>query len=253
MYRSMSSGNSGIIPPPTLVVWRTGLLGRYPLVAMLPLVRPMALLPLPAAFNDPRFVWEIKHDGLRGLAYLAGGRCRLVSRAGREFRLFDDLATSIAATFDKRTSVVLDGEIVVLGPDGRSLFRPLLSRRSPARFYAFDLLWLNGLDLRGLPLLERKAKLFDLLPADDARLLYVDHVEGDGARFLQAVSAMDLEGVVGKYAAGTYQVGDESTSWVKVGNPTYSQMEGRAELFAGRTAGLEVRVRAGARPRLILA
>ena len=59
-------------------------------------------------------------------------------------------------------------------------------------------------------------RLFDLLPADHPRLLYVDHVEGDGARFLQAAAAMDLEGVVGKYAAGTYQVGEDGTSWVKV-------------------------------------
>jgi ATP-dependent DNA ligase len=120
------------------------------------------------------------------------------------------------------------------------------------RFSAFDLLWLNGRDLRGLPLLERKARLFDLLPANHARLLYVDHVEGDGARFLQAAAAMDLEGVVGKYAAGTYQVGEEFTSWVKVRNPAYSQMQGRAELFEARGDGAVVRSRA-VRPRLVLA
>jgi hypothetical protein len=57
------------------------------------------------------------------------------------------------------------------------------ARRGPARFCAFDLLWLHGRDLRGLPGLERKARLFDLLPADDARLLNVDHVEGDATRF----------------------------------------------------------------------
>jgi ATP-dependent DNA ligase len=102
------------------------------------------------------------------------------------------------------------------GSDGRSLFRALFARRSPVRFYAFDLLWLNACDLRGLPLLERKARLFALVPADHARLLYVDHVEGDGARFLHAAAAMDLEGVVGKYAAGTYQTDEGSTSRVKV-------------------------------------
>ena len=217
---------------------------------MLPLIRPMSLLPLPAAFNDPTFIWEIKHDGFRGLAYIESGRCRLFSRGGREFSRFDDLQTAIAKTFAKGTSVVLDGEIVALGSDGRSLFRPLLARRGPIRFYAFDLLWLNGRDLRALPLLERKACLFDLLPADHARLLYVDHVEGDGARFLQAVSAIDLEGVVGKYAAGVYQSGEGVTSWVQVRNPTYSQIEGRAELFESRA---RAQLHHGTRPRLVLA
>ena len=102
------------------------------------------------------------------------------------------------------------------------------------RFYAFDQLWLNGRDMPGLPLLERKARLFDLVPDDDAQLLYVDHVEGDGVPFLKAASAMDLEGVVGKYAPGVYQ-SSAATSRVKVRNPNYSQMEGRADLFEGRS------------------
>jgi bifunctional non-homologous end joining protein LigD len=246
-----SRDSRAIIGPPTLVAWRSSMLGGYPLGPMLPVVRPMTLLSLPEAFNDPRFVWEIKHDGFRSLAYVTGGRCRLFSRAGSEFHRFDDLATSIARTFSKQTSVVLDGEIVVLGSDGRSLFRSLLARTGPTRFSAFDLLWLNGRDVRGLPLVERKARLFDLLPADHARLLYVDHVEGDGARFLQAVSAMDLEGVIGKYSTGIYQTDATSTSWVKVGNPKYSQMEGRADLFERSRQAPPVRSRV-TRPQLIL-
>jgi bifunctional non-homologous end joining protein LigD len=169
---------------------------------VLPLLRPMSLVLLPAAFHHPAFVWEVKHDGFRGLAYVERGRCRLFSRAGHAFRQFDVLADAIARTVGKRRSAVLDGEIVVLGRDGLSRFGPLMVRRGAPRFYAFDLLWLDGADLRGRPLLERKARLRELVPASDRRLLYVEHVTCDGAAFLSAAAAMDLEGVVGKYAAG---------------------------------------------------
>ena len=81
-------------------------------------------------------------------------------------------------------------------------------RRRPESlvFMAFDLLWCDGSDWRGRPLLERKARLRDQVP-DDARLVrYVDHLAGDGASVLQAACGLDLEGVVGKYAAGVYQL-----------------------------------------------
>jgi hypothetical protein len=90
-----------------------------------PLVRPMPLLLLPAAFNYPAVMWEVKHDGFRGLAYVERGRCRLFSRAGHPFGQFDDVALAIG----RCRSAVLDGELVVLGADGRSRFRPLLARR----------------------------------------------------------------------------------------------------------------------------
>jgi bifunctional non-homologous end joining protein LigD len=172
----------------------------------------MPLLLLPAAFNHPSVVWKVKHDGFRGLAYVERRRCRLFSRAGHPFGQLDDVALAIRRALGRRRSAVADGELVVLGADGRSRFRPLLARRGPVRFYAFDLLWLDGEDLRERPLLERKAILRDLVPVSAARLLYVEHVAEDGARFLRAASALDLEGVVGKYADGVYQSGGVSTS-----------------------------------------
>jgi bifunctional non-homologous end joining protein LigD len=159
-------------------------------------------------------------------------------------------AQAIARAVGKR-SAVLDGEIVMLARDGRSQFRPLLARRGVARFCAFDLLWLEGRDLRRvLPLLERKVLLRQLVPASAARLLYVEHVGGDGAALLRAASGPDLEGVVGKYAHGIYQCGGASTSWVKVKNPDYSQVVGRRELFDARR-GTGTRA-VPVRPRLVL-
>lgn len=211
----------------------------------------MPLLLLPAAFTDPAFLWEVKHDGFRGLAYVERGRCRLFSRTGHQFRQFNDLGAAVARAFGRR-SAVLDGEIAVLGADGRSLFRPLLARRGVARLCAFDLLWLDGRDVRQLPLVERKALLRGLVPAADARVLYVDSAAGDGEAFLRAAVAMDLEGVVGKYADGVYQSGGASTSWVKVKNPEYSQVTGRRELFEA-FRGTVSRRRGAGRPRLVLA
>ncbi len=77
-------------------------------------------------------------------------------------------------------NTVLDGEIVHLGPDGAPLFYDLMRRRAPQHFFAFDLLWLNGRDLRGFPLLERKRFLKKLIPPQPSPLLYVDHVAATG-------------------------------------------------------------------------
>src|SRR5262249_37770486 len=69
----------------------------------------------------------------------------------------------------------------------------------------------------------------------DSRLLYVDHIDGRGIDLFRAACAHDLEGIVGKWREGRYETDGVSTSWVKIKNPTYSQMTGRRELFEGRT------------------
>src|SRR5262245_1520661 len=98
-------------------------------------------------FSDPDWIFEVKHDGFRALAYVVEGDCRLVSRKNHAYKSFATLCESIGADL-KADDAVLDGEIVCLGPDGRSLFNRLMYRRGDPCFYAFDLLWLNGQDLR---------------------------------------------------------------------------------------------------------
>jgi hypothetical protein len=108
--------------------------------------------------------------------------------------------------------------------------------RGEAFFYAFDLLWLDGRDLRPLPLVDRMAQLERIVPAD-SRLLYVRHLEADGTGLFAAVCRNDLEGIFGKWKHGPYLDGrDRNTTWVKVLNPGYSQRTGRAELFKKRFA-----------------
>ena len=127
------------------------------------------------------------------------------------------------------TDAVLDGEIVHLGRDGKPQFYSLMRRRCPQYFFAFDLLWLDGRDLRGLPLLERKRRLRMIVPLTPCPVLYVDHVKERGVDLFRAVCAGDMEGIVAKRADGLYT--PEETTWVKIKNPAYSQGGRRWEWF----------------------
>jgi len=84
----------------------------------------------------------------------------------------------------------------VLDEKGRSKFFDLVAHRGEPHYYAFDLLWLNGIDLRSGPLLDRKQRLHRLIPANDSHLLYVEHLDDDGARFFELVCEQDLEGII---------------------------------------------------------
>jgi bifunctional non-homologous end joining protein LigD len=197
---------------------------------MLPLIHPQPLLRIPEPFNDPAWIWELKLEGFRALAYLEDGECRLLSRNGHTFKRFDLLRASLGRQL-KMKDGILDGEIVCLDEEGRSLFNALLFRRCNPVFAVFDLLWLNGKDLRQLPLIERKRRLRALVPVESPSLLHVDFVPENGKELFELAWERDLEGICGKCAQGIYQDDGRSTSWVKVKNGEYSQAEGRAELF----------------------
>src|SRR5215813_10719080 len=113
-------------------------------------------------FDSDEFLFELKIDGFRALAHIEVGKGELISRKGNVFRGFADLATWIAEHLHVE-SAVLDGEIACVDELGRPIFRDLLFRKRQCVFIAFDLLYLNGKDLRPLPLLERKAMLKRLI------------------------------------------------------------------------------------------
>src|SRR5881396_3316638 len=144
-------------------------------------LRPMRLSRRAEPFDSDEFVYELKVDGFRALAHVQDGRGELISRNGNVFRGFAELATWLAEHLHVE-SAVLDGEIACVDEHGRPNFRDLLFRHRQCIFVAFDLLWLNGKDLRVLPLLERKALLKKLLWRKRSRILYLDHVEADGCR-----------------------------------------------------------------------
>lgn len=126
------------------------------------------------------------------MAYVEQGACRLVSRNGNTFKSFLPLAAGLADALAGHDAI-LDGEIVALDASGRADFYPLLHRRADPYFYAFDCLWLDGRDLRGLALVERKAILRGLA-CQPSRLLFVDHVVGTGVELFRAVCDNDMEG-----------------------------------------------------------
>ena len=178
-------------------------------------------------FDHPDYIFELKHDGFRAIAYLQNGESKLVSRNQRNLG-FESLKKALA-TLPVQTAI-LDGEIVCLDGKGVSQFNQLLSREGEPVFYAFDLLWLDGEDLRGMPLIERKKQLARLVRAAKcSRLLYAQHIMQHGKAFFAEICARDLEGIVAKRKLGIYK--DDGNSWLKVKNRTYSQAEGRHELL----------------------
>ena len=106
-----------------------------------------------------------------------------------------------------------------------------------APLIAFDVLAINGEDLRARPLLERKRRLRAIMPRIDSRLLYHDHIDGRGLALFDAVRGKDLEGIVAKWTHGRYHSDGQTTSWLKIRNGDYSQMRGRPELFGARRVG----------------
>jgi len=194
----------------------------------------MRMLRVPEPFDSPDWIFEPKMDGFRALAHVRGHRCELVSRNGHTFKQWPQLCEELAHAV-RAHSAILDGEICCLEPDGRTHFNKLLFRREWPHFYAFDVLRIGDEDLTALPLLERKRRLLRIMPGIECRLLYLDHIASRGADLFRVACERDLEGIVGKYAHGTYRTDGRATSWLKVKNRTYSQMEGRAELFDRRS------------------
>ena len=180
-------------------------------------------------FSHPDWLFEVKWDGFRCIAHIHRGGCRLVSRNDNEFKSFPALNEAIPVELRAR-SAVLDGEIVALDRRGKTQFKDLLFRRGELRFYAFDLLWCGGQDLRRLPLIERKLRLQSVVPKRGERLLYCDHIEGDGGGLFRLACEHDLEGVVAKHKRGLY-LPEGDTTWFKIRNRGYSQWVGREELF----------------------
>jgi bifunctional non-homologous end joining protein LigD len=178
-------------------------------------IRPMLATLVDEPFNDRDWLYEVKWDGFRALAYLDGSTVRLVSRNQNdltaEFPELRELAMHL-----KARQAVLDGEIVALDEQGRSSFSLMQQRgerRVPIRYYVFDLLYLDGYSLFRVDLEERKRLLSSLLAESDA-VRYSDHFD-DGIALYRAASEQGLEGVVAKRRRGCY-IQKRSREWLKM-------------------------------------
>ncbi|HEY3331930.1 MAG TPA: DNA ligase D [Capsulimonadaceae bacterium] len=187
-------------------------------------IHPMLAVLVDKPFSDPDWIYEIKWDGYRAVCFIENGKSRLVSRNQLDFTpKYPSLAT--LPTFVHANNAIIDGEIVALDEHGQPHFQ-LLQNISHIRstksvadhgdivYEAFDLLWLNGRDLRNEPLTERKRLLREIV-FGGGPIRYCDHVESDGDGFFKAVSAQGLEGMIAKRADSKY-VARRDPSWLKV-------------------------------------
>jgi bifunctional non-homologous end joining protein LigD len=189
---------------------------------------PMLAVSAEEPFSRAGWVFEIKLDGYRLIVAGGKGEPLLVSRNGNDLTAtFPEIARAVGGL--PYEGLVLDGEVVVHDARGLPSFQELQKRgrltrwsdvqraaiERPATFYAFDLLACEGLDARELPLLERKAILREVLPKAGP-IRFSDHVEERGEAVYEQVTALDLEGIVGKKADSPYRAGQRSKDWVKV-------------------------------------
>jgi bifunctional non-homologous end joining protein LigD len=176
------------------------------------------------AFDDPEWIFEPMYDGLRGLLHSTPSGCEI--RVAGEVRMdrVRDLCERVHAVLNGRDAI-LDGEIVALDRSGRPVLRDLIAGRGAAAFAAFDLIRLDGRDLRVLPLAERKRKLTELLPADTGPLYKILTIEEYGRALFEATRKLDLEGIVAKRKGDTY---GPTAKWYSIRNPTYYRVSNPA-------------------------
>jgi bifunctional non-homologous end joining protein LigD len=162
---------------------------------------------------------EIKHDGYRTELIIEPDRCRSFTRRGHDWsRLYRHIVD--AARELDCASAIIDGEVIIQDAQGRSDFHALRAEIASTSdrliFYAFDLLWLDGRNLRSVTLADRKALLLDLIGVHDPAwpIQFSSHVVGGGGLFFEAASQMGLEGIVSKRCTSRYASG-RTKAWVK--------------------------------------
>ncbi|WP_295120011.1 DNA ligase D [uncultured Chitinophaga sp.] len=178
---------------------------------------PMLATLVDKAFDEPGWLYEIKWDGYRALALCNKGKTELISRNNKSFN--DKFYPVHQAVTRWGINAIVDGEICVINDEGISNFGRLQNWRSEAdgqlMYYVFDILWLDGHDVTGLPLTERRALLAPLIPKD-GMVRMSDNFSSTAEEFLEAAGQMGLEGIIAKKADSLYHPGDRSRDWLKI-------------------------------------
>jgi ATP-dependent DNA ligase len=180
----------------------------------------------------PDWVHEIKHDGYRLIVRRDGDTVRLFTRRGYDWSGRYPAIARAAAKLRAR-SFTIDGEAAVCGPDGIAIFDALHRRGTvtEAMLFAFDLLELDGVDYRPLPLRERKTRLAHLVDRRLSGIAMNDHTDARGELVFEQACSMGLEGIVSKRLSKPYQSG-RSGHWLKVKNPDSPAMIRARDHFA---------------------
>ena len=190
-------------------------------------ISPMLAESIEKPFDSPEWLFEIKWDGYRAVAFIENGTARLVSRNQNELTArYPELKDLPAAV--KAKNAIIDGEVVALDSEGkpsfslmqqRTGFRPGGKRAAakadvPVLYYAFDLIYLDGEDWRKVPLEERKRKLASIIKPGDS-LRYSDHYEAQGQALFDLAKSTKLEGIVAKHRNSCYEE-RRSREWLKI-------------------------------------
>ncbi len=192
---------------------------------------PMLATLAPEVPPGDEWMHEVKWDGYRAIARLAGGEATLTSRRGNDLTgRFAHVARPLARAV-RTPDCVLDGEVCALDEDGRSSFSVMQQGKGPLVYYAFDVLEVDGEPLVDLPLRERRTRLTELLDLRDGTVRLSEAFD-DGQALYEAAQAQGLEGVIAKKADSRYQPGRRTRDWLKV------KTHGRQEfVIAGYTRG----------------
>jgi bifunctional non-homologous end joining protein LigD len=187
--------------------------------AMPAFIEPQLATLVKTAPDGHMWIEEIKFDGYRMLCRIEGGEARLYSRNNKNWTGNFQFIADAAARLPVETAW-LDGEVVQIDDQGRSSFQRLQNALSSQDasdmiYFVFDLPYLNGYDLRPVPLLERKRALEAVMASPPAALRLSFHQQGQGAAFFSKACELQLEGMVAKLASSVYSAG-RNRSWVKV-------------------------------------
>ena len=221
-------------------------------------LRPMLATPVAKPFSRDGWLFEPKLDGVRTLAFLRDGDVELRSRRGNAMSVqYPEVVAAVAG--QNAHTAVFDGEIVAMNEHGVPDFQDIQSRinlskraevkraaeTTPAYYYVFDILYLDGFDLRDVPLVDRKSLLRRALNESE-HMKYVDAQRDDGEALYAAATKMGFEGMVAKRATSKYESDMRSGAWLKVKDVNeqdfviggYTEGEGsRSKTFGGVLVG----------------
>jgi bifunctional non-homologous end joining protein LigD len=181
-------------------------------------VDPMLAVPVDQ-LRAGNWIYEVKFDGYRAIAVKFDKEVRLLSRNRANFS--DDYPQLVQTVKQlPAKSATLDGEIVALDENGRPSFQLLQgfakTHKTPLVYYAFDLLFLNGTDLRGRPLVERRKLLAKLLEKAPENIKFSEELHGDRDQLLKVAQQFHLEGLIAKKPDSRYESGRRSSAWLKI-------------------------------------
>jgi bifunctional non-homologous end joining protein LigD len=217
-------------------------------------LEPMLATLITAIPSGTDWLYEVKWDGYRALCFFADSKIRMLSRRGNNLnKQFAPIAEALQQCV-KADTAIIDGEVVALDEDGKPSFQHLQNFTGfgtkpalkgvappPLNFFAFDLLYLNGYDLRKAALIDRRQLLASILMPSEA-VRYSDHFAGKGEELLLAVRAQGLEGIIAKQAQSRYE-SRRSNAWLKIKVTTQQDfvicgyIEGERDYFGALVLG----------------